>query len=346
MDLQLPSSCGSDVGDVADVSLALHEVEADSLPDEEPPESDVHIPTTGGFHNLPGISSGHQPDLWEWNSSWQRFVQAAGCVGARLPSCRVRLATDCTGIDAVVVALKQAQLAGLPIHFEYLAACEVNASCRDWILKQHKPRYLFTDCLERNWSDTSMAGAALDVMSNERVAYPEVDVYVAGCPCTAFSFLHSDTLLFSEPAARPFFAALALIRCRKPKLAVLENVMGMLRADALPRVHQELSALKGFHYIILPNLSPTRFGIPVNRPRVYIVVARVDVTPPYFEQRLKQLLANLELGVSTDVVDLLTLAFKSQPALPGSSAGSCACSVQQHCQRLAPLSLLRRAPWH
>jgi site-specific DNA-cytosine methylase len=102
---------------------------------------------------------------------------------------------------------------------------------------------------------------------------PEHDVYVCGFPCQPFSRLHNKRTHFKEAKAAPFKAMLRMLRKRQPKLVVLENVPGIL--DVQDRLMRALRSLKIYRPLML-RLDPTMFGDPVRRPRVYILLTRLD----------------------------------------------------------------------
>ena len=87
-----------------------------------------------------------------------------------------------------------------------------------------------------------------DMLSRDLDAVPDVDVYVCGFPCTPYSALRSHrTKLFKEPAAKPYFAVLKLLRHRRPPLAVLENVGGLRRV--MGKALRDLEKLKWYFVI-------------------------------------------------------------------------------------------------
>ena len=56
-----------------------------------------------------------------------------------------------------------------------------------------------------------------------------VGAYTCGFPCQPFSLLHNGTRLFGEADANVFFQTLATVLRVEPLLAVLENVIGIMR---------------------------------------------------------------------------------------------------------------------
>ena len=83
---------------------------------------------------------------------------------------------------------------------------------------------------------------------------------------------------FRGARGQVFHSVLAYLRCRKPRLAVLENVRGLLSVNAgmdWPEVLRQLEELRCYH-IEWQVLSTAEHGVPQNRPRLYIVCIRND----------------------------------------------------------------------
>ena len=209
------------------------------------------------------------------------WLQSRGVrVFRRLGQIRVRLGTDCSGAEAPVWSLRALQQP-----FEHVFSCDTNAQVRKFIASNSPPTIIFDDMLSRD----------LD-------AVPDVDVYVCGFPCTPYSALRSHrTKLFKEPAAKPYFAVLKLLRHRRPPLAVLENVGGLRRV--MGKVLRDLEKLK-WYFVIWMMIDSEALGEPVSRPRCYFLLVRRDA------------------GISSDVSEMVELCKK---CLSGASS-----PVQEH----------------
>ena len=71
----------------------------------------------------------------------------------------------------------------------------------DFVKELCKPDYLFEDCLTRRWKGGK--ALALDMISNQKVHIPtDLDLYIAGFPCTPFSRRHANSKCFDEDAAQ------------------------------------------------------------------------------------------------------------------------------------------------
>ena len=160
--------------------------------------------------------------------------------------------TDCSGADAPAWALR-----ALDIGVRDAFASDSWDVARRLVLSNSKPQVMFDDMCTR---------AAADV--------PSHNVYVCGFPCQPFSTLHNNTTYFRDARAAPFKSMLQTLNAKRPACAVLENVPGILRVrKALTRA---LRGLPGYRYHLV-RLDPRQFGDPVRRPRVYMILVRIDV---------------------------------------------------------------------
>lgn len=105
---------------------------------------------------------------------------------------------------------------------------------------------------------------------------PDHDVLTAGFPCQPFSKAGDQLGFECTKQGDLFFNVEAIIRKKKPKYFILENVPNLLKHDGgrtWTRIQEILGkAPKGLGYHIeAKRFSPHNFGIPQIRDRVYIV---------------------------------------------------------------------------
>ena len=164
------------------------------------------------------------------------------------------LGTDCSGADAPVWALRSLWPGR---RFVHAFACDNWRAAENVVKANSACAAFFADMLTR---------------APERV--PHHNLYVCGFPCQPFSTLRQNSQLFAEAKAKPFRAMLRTMRAKRPQVAVLENVRGIVRVRA--RLERSLRSIGGYCVTIL-RLDPRTLGEPVCRPRVYIVCVRLDV---------------------------------------------------------------------
>jgi len=196
------------------------------------------------------------------------------------------LGTDCSGADAPVWALRPLW-PGRP--FVHAFACD-NWRDAETVVKAN------TKCIK----------FFPDMLSRPLEQVPHHNLYVCGFPCQPFSTLHHKTRLFHETKAKPFRAMLCLLQKKRPAVAVLENVPGILRVRE--RLERSLKGIGGYCITIL-RLDPRSLGELVSRPRLYIVCVRLDVlactSRCAVDQLASEVLRSLAKPVKCSAVDRL-----------------------------------------
>ena len=196
------------------------------------------------------------PSLQKHMASWgaQLMHQAAACAGVHKTwaSADLRVGTDCSGLDAPILALR-----AMGVQHRHIFSCDVNRKIQQYTAVNFPGVRVYQDMLKRKHSSLG----------------PH-NVYVCGFPCKPFSSLHSNSRRLRDPKARPFFAMLQTLKENTPQLAVLENVIGL--RSVLHTVFARLQRLKQYHILVFI-IDPADMGEPVRRPRYYFVLVRRDV---------------------------------------------------------------------
>lgn len=100
---------------------------------------------------------------------------------------------------------------------------------------------------------------------------PDFDLLCGGFPCQAFS-LAGRRLGFSDTRGTLFFDLARILRAKRPRLCVFENVKGLLSHDEGRTFKTIISALDDVGYDCQWQVLNSRhFGVPQNRERVFIV---------------------------------------------------------------------------
>ena len=216
--------------------------------------------------------------LQGYHQTWAKMagVKASGSLW---PS-TFNIGTDCSGAEAPIWALR-----AMGVKFTHVFSCDWSADVRAFITSTSPPAGpIFEDMLKRNMADV-----------------PELDVYVCGFPCTPYSLLRRHkTKLMREPAAKPFWKVLELLRERKPRLAILENVMGIKKVMA--KVLKDIKKLGLYSIFVIP-IDSKELGEPVARPRMYFVLVRADVRVCDDTAKLADLAKRLCLAARTPVTE-------------------------------------------
>ena len=168
----------------------------------------------------------------------------------------IRIGTDCSGIEAPIQALDQL---GIPYH--HVFSSDIDMYVIKSIKANYEPDVIFGDITERDIKDVQ-----------------DIDLYVCGFPCQAFS--HAGYRKgFDDKRGIIFFSCLKVIENKEPKIFILENVKGLLSHDSGNTFKCIISSLEKLdNYEVYWKVMNTRhYGIPQNRERVFIVGIRVDV---------------------------------------------------------------------
>ena len=188
----------------------------------------------------------------------------------------LKLGTDFSGIGSPEEALRMAR-----IKHHSVFACEKDSFARTTFEANNETEHFYCDITDRNQEET-----------------PEVDLYVAGFPCQAFS-LAGKQLGFEDVRGTLFFNSADYIRAKRPKVFILENVKGLLSHDKVDKkskygrtfntiinllartvngqeqlpFYQDNLGYNVYHAV----LNTKEHGIPQNRERIFIVGIRPDV---------------------------------------------------------------------
>lgn len=160
----------------------------------------------------------------------------------------LRIGTDCSGIEAPIQALNK-----LKIKYKHIWSCEIDKHAQKSIKANYNPNLLFDDITKKR-------------------TLPDIDLYVCGFPCQAFS-MAGKRKGFNDKRGIIFFNCLDVIRKKQPNVFILENVKGLLSHDngnTWDTIKKHLSKLKLYN-IYHKVLNTKDYGIPQNRERIFII---------------------------------------------------------------------------
>ena len=170
----------------------------------------------------------------------------------------------CSGVEAATVAWNS-------IGFEPIGYSEINKFCCN-LLKQKYPQ-------------TPNFG---DINGNSTWQIPRtIDILIGGTPCQSFSLagLRRGT---DDPRGGLVYKFCELVRDRKPRWIVWENVQGVLSANGGRDFGSFIRSLAEFGYHLCWRvLNAQHFGLPHRRKRVFLIGHHSDRTSGYkvlFEQ--------------------------------------------------------------
>ncbi|OOH90337.1 DNA (cytosine-5-)-methyltransferase [Pasteurellaceae bacterium 15-036681] len=115
---------------------------------------------------------------------------------------------------------------------------------------------------------------------------PEHDILLGGFPCQSFSIVAQNPprLGYKDEKGKLFFEMVKVLKEKKPRFFIAENVKGLLSANnkkAFPMIIQEFENA-GYH-IKYKLLNSSEYGIPQKRERIFIIGFRDLVDFDKFE---------------------------------------------------------------
>ena len=179
----------------------------------------------------------------------------------------LKVGTDFSGIGSPEAALRR-----LNLPHKNVFACEIDKFAKQSYLELNDPDTFYEDITTRNHSEVE-----------------QLDLYVAGFPCQAFSYAGKRKGFADETRGTLFFDVAEFIRVNQPNCFILENVRGLVCHDK-GRTFQTITDILsngggslngqvgldtidnglGYH-VYYKILNTKNFGIPQNRERIFIV---------------------------------------------------------------------------
>ena len=164
-----------------------------------------------------------------------------------------------------------AGIGGIRKGFE-LACSELGIKTKCVFTSEIKPHAV--DVLQQNYPNEEVKG---DITKIETSEIPEIDFLLGGFPCQAFSAA-GKSLGFEDTRGTLFFEVERILRDKKPKGFIIENVEGLVNHDkqnpkdkigkTLSIILDHLSELG--YKVNWKVLNAKDFGVPQDRKRIYI----------------------------------------------------------------------------
>lgn len=169
---------------------------------------------------------------------------------------KIRVGTDCSGLDSPIVALNL-----LGMNVEHKWSCDNDPDIKKQILDTFEPDLFFDDMFDRDLA-----------------ALPDIDLYVCGFPCQSWSSANHKRQGFDVKHGTIFFEAFSVIEYLRPKYFVLENVKGLLthnKGQSYITIKEKLDTLEDYtvYYKLLNTMD---YGVPQHRPRLYMIGIKDD----------------------------------------------------------------------
>ena len=129
----------------------------------------------------------------------------------------------------------------------------------------------YANKLYKSFFDTSEELFFDDIRKIKTEELPNFDILCAGFPCQSFS-IAGKRRGFNDTRGTMFFEVARILKDKRPRYFILENVKGLLNHDRGKTFQTILKILSDFGYQTQWQLLNSKFfGVPQNRERVYIV---------------------------------------------------------------------------
>jgi DNA (cytosine-5)-methyltransferase 1 len=138
-----------------------------------------------------------------------------------------------------------------------------------------------TQIYQGHFHDHTNYGDATTIIAKD---LPDFDLLVGGFPCQAFS-IAGKRKGFADTRGTLFFDIVCILKAKRPRNFILENVRGLLSHDDGKTFRTIIATLADLGYCVeWQVLNSKDFGVPQHRERVYLVghlgaVPRIPVFP-------------------------------------------------------------------
>jgi len=127
-----------------------------------------------------------------------------------------------------------------------------------------------SELLKNKWSNIKNYGDATKINPRE---LPDFDMLCGGFPCQAFS-IAGKREGFKDTRGTMFFEIARIVKVKRPKTLLLENVKGLLNHEGGKTFRTILQTLSELGYNVQwMVLNSKFFGVPQNRERVFIIAS-------------------------------------------------------------------------
>ncbi|GKV65547.1 MULTISPECIES: DNA cytosine methyltransferase [unclassified Sporosarcina] len=145
-------------------------------------------------------------------------------------------------------------------------------------LEQSGFRSVFSSEIDENCKETYFANYGEmpegDITKIDAKDIDDFDILSAGFPCQPFS-ISGKQLGFEDTRGTLFFDILRIIKTKKPKVVLLENVKHLVHHDKGNTLKVILMSLRQLDYEVnWKVLNASDFGVPQNRERIIIIASR------------------------------------------------------------------------
>ena len=208
---------------------------------------------------------GSEKNLGQKNISGAAFAKSVAKRAHRAASpeppasSKITMGSDCAGYGSDFIALEL-----LHVGATLVFVAEKDAGKRELLEAAH-PNV-----------DFNKITVYLDVTKRDNNQAPYVDIFCTGAPCQPWSQAgEKQGLEDLQGRGVVLFHSLEYVRCKRPRVVVIENVKGLSHQPNKHVLDSILCAMKDLGYTVDWKIIDTKdHGIPHSRPRLYLVGVR------------------------------------------------------------------------
>lgn len=175
--------------------------------------------------------------------------------------------------------------------YDVIACNEIDPRVMSMYLKNHDVKYSFNCDIRDLVENINLGGQDM------KEELHDLDILDASFPCSVFSLAGDREKAWGkekvfregQKAQRLddlAFYSIALAKELQPKVVVFENVQGILLGNAIEYVKEIYKKMNEAGYILQHWLLNARnMGVPQNRPRVFFIGLRKDLSEPFMVQK-------------------------------------------------------------
>ena len=234
--------------------------------------------------------SGPSPEHPAWAEHLVHTLLQEGLL-PRTPAmteCRLRVWSDCSGINSEMLALEAiskavTQILGIHLGVSMYCSCDLDPECLRLTQMRYRPQHLCNNIVHRNFQ----SGQFYCMLAKDNIALPRegIDLYVGTYPCSPWS-RRGNRLGWDHPDIMPLRVGIQSIEYMRPVTFVLE--LGELWAQTAQKEIQQFiadhlnrpSMPQMYVMETVGGLSPGFSGYPIQRPRVFVLGWRMDNGTP------------------------------------------------------------------
>ena len=126
--------------------------------------------------------------------------------------------------------------------------------------------------------------SVIDILKVPNKHFKTHDILIGGFPCQSFSISAQNPkrLGYEDPRGKLFFEMCRVLKAKKPRVFVAENVKGLMNmqgGNVMQLIFKDFQSI-GYN-VNYKLLNAADYGVPQQRERIFIIGNRIGVENPY-----------------------------------------------------------------